>query len=84
MKVYEIVYPAFTKKGEMFYQHLKLPMGVFNSKVYPECAKCGGKYVPINKGDKECYRCTYEKRKKVADVAKEKTMGSIRPFYKKP
>lgn len=34
-----------------------LPEDIFDSKKYPACSKCGQKYVPITRGDKECFAC---------------------------
>ena len=37
------------------------PPGIFDHKVYPLC-KCGRRFVPINKGDKECFWCNFTKK----------------------
>lgn len=46
-----------TSDGLGIYFH-RMPTDVYEYKQYPTC-KCGRKYVPINKGDKECFYCQF-------------------------
>lgn len=61
------------KKGEFRYKPKKLSVGVVSqggrvyipksaleNRKYPICRVCDGKYVPIIKGDKLCFRCKFK------------------------
>lgn len=54
-----------------------LPEGVFENKEYPTC-KCGRKYVPINKGDTECFLCLFT-QKPSAKIIKQCTPKVVQP-----
>ena len=44
-------------------QWLRIKPSCFKHKVYPRC-KCGRLYVPINKGDKDCFFCNFTEIKR--------------------
>lgn len=38
-----------------------MPKGVYTHKEYPTCTSCKGKFVPINKGETICFKCSFAK-----------------------
>lgn len=39
----------------------RLPKDIFEHKVYPLC-KCGRRFVPLSKKDKDCFFCIFTKK----------------------
>lgn len=60
VSTYRSLHPR-TSQGS-HWEYFKMPKDVYDYKIYPTCTMCNLKYVPIHKGDTECFKCNFLKK----------------------
>lgn len=62
LAVDELAIPAYDFEGTRFHtRRIKFNLSAYDHKEYPTCPSCQSKYVPVQKEDKECFKCLMTK-----------------------
>lgn len=56
------IYESTKEKERPEWDWYQMPLTVYEHRNYPNCTLCFRKYVPINKGDTECFKCNFTKK----------------------